>query len=269
MKTTRRSFLGTGLSTAMLIAFASVTIQAAEVREELHETYPLKSNGVIKLDNVNGDIRIVAWDRDEVKLDAIKTAKKQEHLDTVKIEVTANADQIQVRTKYPDDKRNTKQGKNNSTSVAYTLTVPKRAELKKISAVNGSIIIDGITGNIEAESVNGRVEASGAQGELDLSSVNGAISAKVDPSPKTNPAKLKSVNGRISLTLPADANADVEVESLNGEIQTDFNLALKKHWPIGRDLKGKLGSGDANIDIETVNGGVEIRQLKIKQNATR
>lgn len=267
MKTTRRSFFASGFSAAILITAANLAVHAAEVREELHATYPLTGNGRIQLDNVNGDIRIIAWDRDEVKLDAIKTAKKQEHLDAVKIEINANPDRLQIRTKYPNSSG--KKEKINSASVAYTLHIPKHAELKEIAAVNGSILIQGVAGDIEAKSVNGRVEASGVQGELDLSSVNGSISATVDSSPKTKPVKLKSVNGRAALTLPADANADVKAESLNGGIRTDFDLALKKNWPIGKDLKGKIGAGGSNIDIETVNGGIEIRRLKIEKNAAR
>src|SRR5688572_1579543 len=82
-----------------LAAFA-----AEEVREEFHQTYPLNKQGRVHLENVNGNVHILAWDREEIKVDAIQRAKKQEHLDEVKIEVEANADRIRIKTKYPDSK---------------------------------------------------------------------------------------------------------------------------------------------------------------------
>jgi len=93
-----------------LAAFA-----AQEVREEFHQTYPLSKEGRVHLENINGNVHIVTWDREEIKVDAIKHAKKQEHLDEVKIEVDAQADRIRITTKFPDSK--TKRNKINSTSV--------------------------------------------------------------------------------------------------------------------------------------------------------
>src|SRR3989441_371002 len=73
------------------VAGAHAVFAANEVREEFRQTYPLDKQGKVRLDNVNGNVRIVTWDREEIKVEAIKRAKKQEHLDDVKIEVEANA----------------------------------------------------------------------------------------------------------------------------------------------------------------------------------
>src|SRR5262245_42871383 len=86
----------------VLGAFA--VFAANEVREEFHQTYPLNKQGRVHLENVNGNVHIVTWDREEIKVDAVKHAKKQEHLDEVKIEVDAKADRIRIKTKYPDAK---------------------------------------------------------------------------------------------------------------------------------------------------------------------
>jgi len=42
-----------------LAAFA-----ADEVREEFHQTYPLNKQGKVHLENVNGNVHIVTWDRE-------------------------------------------------------------------------------------------------------------------------------------------------------------------------------------------------------------
>jgi len=40
--------------------------------EEFHQTYALASDGRVELENVDGAVHISTWDRDEVKVDAVK-----------------------------------------------------------------------------------------------------------------------------------------------------------------------------------------------------
>ncbi len=42
--------------------------------EEFHQTYPLSAEGRIERDNINGAVHISSWDRNEVKVDAVKYA---------------------------------------------------------------------------------------------------------------------------------------------------------------------------------------------------
>ena len=236
-----------------LAAFA-----AEEVCEEFHQTYPLNQQGRVQLENVNGNVHIATWDREEIKVDAIKHAKKQEHLDEVKIDVDTKADRIRIKTKYPDAKA--KRNKNNSTSVEYTLTVPRQSRLDQISTVNGGVEIENVSGDVEASSVNGNVTARGLTGDVALSTVNGAVKANFTEVKKA--VSLKSVNGGVSIALPPEANADVSAHTLNGGIQSDFSLQVKRHFPVGQNLDGKLGGGGPPIKMSSVNGGIHIDRAK-------
>ena len=56
---------------SLVTVFAALAAFAGqEVREEFHHSYPLSSQGRVHLENVNGNVRIVAWDREEIKVDA-------------------------------------------------------------------------------------------------------------------------------------------------------------------------------------------------------
>lgn len=254
MKSNRASkitlaLLATALHTQALAA-------ASEVRSEFHQTYPLAKNGTVRLDNVNGSIRILTWDRDEVKVDAVKRAKKQEHLDEVQIEVENQAGRIGIKTKYPEPK--SKRSQNSSVSVDYTLTVPKESHLGQINNVNGGVAIENVRGDIKARSVNGQVNASGLAGSVDLSTVNGAVKARFDAFAK--PALLKSVNGGLTVALPADTGAVVSAKTLHGNIESDFSIQAKKRFPLGQNLDGQLGSGGPSIELSSVNGGIQLRR---------
>jgi len=240
------------------VAGAQAVFAANEVREELRQTYPLDKQGKVRLDNVNGDVRIVTWDREEIKVDAIKRAKKQEHLDEVKIEVDAKADRIRIKTKYPDSK--SRRNKDNSVSVEYLLTVPKSSRLDGINTVNGGVEIEKVGGDVKASSVNGAVKADGLSGEVELSTVNGSLKANFAQLKKS--VSLKSVNGSVTVALPPETNARVSANTVSGGISSDFALQVKKHFPIGRNLDEKIGEGGPAIELSTVNGGIRIDRSK-------
>lgn len=229
----------------------------ADATEEFHQTYPLSADGRVKLENVSGHIAITGWDRDEVKLDAVKRANSQADLDAVKIEVDAGADRIAIHTKYPESKF---WKKNNSTSVDYTLRVPRRARLERIANVNGAISVADVAGDLQASTVNGGVDIAGAGGNVKASSVNGKVAAAFSAVAAGRSIALETVNGGVVVTLPADANAEVSASSVNGGVSSELPLTMKSGVSSKGTLKGTLGSGGARIKASAVNGGVKIRQ---------
>lgn len=232
----------------------------AEFTEELHESYPLAADGRLSLDEVNGTVRITAWDKNEVKLDAVKHGKNKEHFDAVKIEIDAKPGHIKVHTKYPDSKLWSWKRGDGSTSVDYTLSVPRGTRLDQISAVNGTVDIEGVRGSVHASTVNGTLKARGLAGETSLSSVNGRVSAGFDRFENVKSVSMSAVNGSLELNLPDDANADLTANTVNGGISGD--VPVKKNWPIGREINTQLGKGGAKIKLSTVNGGMSIHLAK-------
>ena len=96
----------------------------AQVSQEFHHTVSLPANGRVSLDNVNGNVEITGWDRNEVQIDAVKQARDQQRLDEARIEVETGSDSVKIRTQYPHNHTN-----NNPASVHYTLHVPQNARL--------------------------------------------------------------------------------------------------------------------------------------------
>jgi len=232
---------------------------AEEVREEFHQTYPLTAQGAVRLENINGSVKITTWDQASVKVDAVKHGKNQEDLNVVKIEVDSQPDQIGIKTKYPDSKSN--EGKNNSTGVDYILTVPRQSVLDKIRTVNGNVEIAQAAGKVSVNSVNGKVTAEGLSGEATLSTVNGAIKASLLE--VKNKVAFKTVNGSLTLGLPQNVNADVSAKTVNGAISSDFDLKAEKNGRTRQQkLDGKLGAGGPLITLATVNGAIHLERAK-------
>src|SRR6516162_3103786 len=84
-------------------ALVALCISAsAQVTEEFHRTVPLPSNGRVSLGNVNGNVTITGWERNEVQIDAVKKADSQQKLEEAKIEVESSSNSVDIRTKYPE-----------------------------------------------------------------------------------------------------------------------------------------------------------------------
>jgi DUF4097 and DUF4098 domain-containing protein YvlB len=123
------------------------------------------------------------------------------------------------------------------------------------------VTIDGVSGNIGASTVNGRLQVQGAAGDLKLSTVNGQVKAQLVALGREQSVSLDAVNGHLEATLPANANAEVTASTVNGGLSSEFpSLVVKKEFPLGRHLKGTLGSGGAHVKASTVNGGISFRQ---------
>src|SRR5215213_11310508 len=229
--------------------------------ERFEQTYPLNSNGRVRVDNVNGSVTIDTWDRNEVKLEAVKTADDKERLAEVEIKIDARKDYLSVETDYADDwRRNNNGGWKNygKLTVEYHLTVPKNAVLDDIQTVNGSVTITNSNNVTKASTVNGEVIATNLRGTAELETVNGTIEANFDQLQSSSRINLNTVNGRVNLTIPSDANATLKADSLNGVITNDFGLPVRKGKYVGRDLYGRLGSGEIKINLSSVNGALSI-----------
>jgi DUF4097 and DUF4098 domain-containing protein YvlB len=226
----------------------------AGVTEEFHHTYPLASNGRIELQNVNGAVHITAWDQNQVKVDAVKRAPDQERLKDIEIRVDAQNDSMSIETRYREE--NGSREHNNPGSVEYTLTVPRNARLDEIKLINGALEVAGVKGEVRASCINGRLSARELGGEAKLATINGELEAKFEQAVAR--VELSSVNGSIDLTLPSDAKASIEANTIHGAIDNNFGLHTNDHRWVGHDLRGELGGGGAEIKLHNVNGAIDI-----------
>lgn len=248
-----------GVLCALLISTQGhASDHSGQLSEEFHQTYTLSPNGSVDLENINGGVHISAWERNEVKVDAVKYAHTQQQLDEAKIEVNASGDHVSIRTEYPGHDHTFNHDGNDPASVEYTVTVPRGARLDEIKLVNGGLEIQGVEGKVRASCVNGRLSARGLSGSTRLSTVNGRLQADFLLLGSSS-VELSSVNGELELTLPSDSRANVEASTVSGGIENDFGLAVSKHQWVGHELRGELGGGGTEIKLSNVNGRIEIR----------
>jgi DUF4097 and DUF4098 domain-containing protein YvlB len=260
------TWLGASLGMFCALLFLAIGARGSDhsgsQTEEFHQTYTITADGRVELDNINGAVHISSWDRNEVKVDAVKYADTKERLDEAKIDITAGKDHISIRTKYADhDHTWTRFSRDNPAGVEYTLLVPRGARLDEIKLINGRLDMAGISGEVHASCINGRLEAHDLTGRTELSTVNGSLEATFERLSGQS-VDLNSVNGMVQLIIPSDANADIEADTVSGGIDNDFGLHVIHHSFVGHNLRGEIGSGNTHIKLANVNGQIEIRHAQ-------
>ncbi len=246
-----RSFIFAVALLASVSVFASVT-------EEETFSYTLDDGGRFSISNVNGSITITGGSGNTVEIVATKKAKNQKDLDEIEIETSYSASEIVVETELGDSDGWFSHG--SSGQVKYVITVPSGTMLDSVETVNGDVAISGVTGKVVAESVNGDLEIVGLEGDARLSTVNGGINAGFEKCEGEQSIKAETVNGRVTIVLPEDADVQVSADTLNGGINgRDFGLETDKGF-VGSDLNGNIGNGSARLNIDTVNGSIKIKK---------
>jgi DUF4097 and DUF4098 domain-containing protein YvlB len=246
----------------VFVAFGGpLSAKSVAASEKFQQTCPLSAGGTVSLRNINGNVKIMTWDKNEVKIEAVKYADDKKDLDKLKIEIEAGNDRVAIHTRYPEE-RDEHHG--HGYEVEYTLTIPKGANLDEVDIINGKIDISGVSGTVAASTVNGTIHADNLLGGCDLKSINGEVEAEFGAIAAETSAKLKSVNGAVVLSLPGNSNANVEASTTMGRISNEFGLRSSRendedsYVRMGDSVRGKLGKGGASVRLETVNGSIRI-----------
>ncbi|HEY1242861.1 MAG TPA: hypothetical protein VGF16_20005 [Bryobacteraceae bacterium] len=219
-------------------------------RQAFHRSYTLSPHGRIRIENRYGDVCITGWDRNEVRIEAIKSASDEGRLADADIIVDASSERLVVRTQYAGAESE------EPASVEYRITVPRTADLDEVRLTNGALSISGLTGGVKASSVNGNIKAERLAGRADLATVNGQVEAGFERLSASHPISLRSVNGKIVLSIPSGSGGQLIAQNRSGGIQTDLGSTAPRLT--GHHLETVLGTGGPQILLHNVNGGISI-----------
>jgi hypothetical protein len=219
----------------------------------------------IEIKAVNGDVRAVPSSSGDVEVSATKSGRRSNPAD-VRIEVVPHAGGVTICAVYPDvpgrepnrcapgteGRSNTR---DNDTSVHFDVRIPYGVGFVG-RTVNGEINAESLQGDAEAHTVNGSIRLS-TTGLAIAKTVNGSLNVTMGRADWPNGASFKTVNGGITLGLPGVFDADLQAETLNGSITSDFPIAI-----IGqvspRRLHGTIGNGGRTLNVSTVNGSIKL-----------
>jgi len=239
----------------VLILATAWAIPSYAISKDFNQTYPLKSDGSFELQNVNGTVDVQGWDRDEVEVRAVKTAKQRESdLDRVSIDVDAKPGAVSVLTHYP-------QNEGVEVVVEYKIRVPRAAHVEHLGTINGTLRIAGVDNIEDVHTVNGSIEVYDGGGNIHARTTNGNVRLEMAHFHEKSGASAETTNGSVLVAVPADTQADLEARCLNGNFFSELPITYQSSLR-PREIHGQLGRGGPAIRLHTVNGGIRLVILR-------
>jgi len=124
---------------------------------------------------------------------------------------------------------------------------------------NGDIDVRGAGGPVNAHSGNGRIEVTTSLGPVQATTGNGSIQVEMAALRGSENMSFRSGNGRVTVTLPADYNGELESSTGNGHLVSDFPLSVEGRLDRQR-VRATIGKGGPRLRITSGNGNLVLRK---------
>ena len=245
---------------------------------------PVPSGGTLSMYNVNGAMHFTSSSDGNVHVDAEKRVHSGGDATTVHYAVLRDGDNLVICAMWRDDAtcdtrgvhggRNRDRGgdrrrdvtaefsiqvpagvKVNSNTVNGDLSVERITSSVRAETVNGTVRVTQVSGDVRARTVNGDVKVDTRSGTVSAETVNGTIEATVG-SGGAGDMRFRTVNGDISINAPSPLNADVDLNVMNGSIDSKYPLNFDRRR---KHADGTVGSGGRQLSASTVNGSITLR----------
>lgn len=228
-----------------------------EWKAQVKHTWPAAGIDELNLDTVRGRVRIVGVAGDEISMTARIHGSGPRGKNDSPLKIERSGGILSISEKGSGLRRFGwfRVGRGGARGVQYELRVPTRLKVE-ITTVSGSINSSGIEGKTSLRTVNGAIQATTRQAEIKGSTVNGSIKANFLE--RFQGAQFKTVNGSITVTVPADSSIACDVVQVNGNFHSDLPVALRSVSRGGTNAE--VGSGEFPLQVSTVNGSVRLKQ---------
>jgi hypothetical protein len=252
-----------------LLLLPHLLLYASTAEETFKKRIPFRDGGYLELNNSNGSVEVKSWDNTEVEIVAHKRVRAgsrtqaEELMSELKIEVTQSADKIIVETIAPHDLR---AGggffdwlfgwDHHSFSVEYEIKVPKSIDLN-INTTNGKIYCQQVKGRLRLNATNGKITAREIEGLVRSKTTNGSLDIELLTVPPNGEINFSTTNGSITLRLPENYSAEVDLKTTNGHIACDFPYKAERSWSRNH-VWGVIGEGAGNLYCHTTNGSIKL-----------
>jgi DUF4097 and DUF4098 domain-containing protein YvlB len=132
-----------------------------------------------------------------------------------------------------------------------------------VQSSDGSVDLRNIAGTLDAHTSDGNLNVSGKLDSLNIHTSDGSLTLELaNGTTLKGDSTLRSSDGSITVRLPKDLSANLDISSSDGKIDSNLPLTLDGfHGGSGNSIKGKLNAGGALFTIHISDGSVHLTSL--------
>jgi DUF4097 and DUF4098 domain-containing protein YvlB len=255
---------------ALLLACTAIAQNSAETANPFHWSGTVAAGKTLAIKNVSGDVTVDAASGSQVEVTASKHGNEANR---VRIQVVPSSEGVAICAIFPSGDGGAastcepgtqwnvhRNGGGDHTRVDFTVHIPRDVRLL-VRDVNGGVKATGLGEVADLTTVNGSVDVSTEQW-AHLSTVNGSVNGRFGRADWSEPLNISTVNGDITLDVPAGFTADVDFHTVNGSLETDLPLTIQSssgHYG-PKHITGTIGGGGRELRLHTVNGSVNLHK---------
>ncbi len=238
--------------------------------QDFQKTYRIGANDTVSIRNVSGDVKVTGYDGDAVSVVAYKEGRDREF---VRVEDTSTANRVELRARYSEERRNT------DASIRFEVRVPRGVAYNfnpvstasgnieasditgniRFSTASGNVTLKGASGSINATTASGNVRIEEARGSVNASTASGNVEAEITRLDGATNMSFSAASGNVRVRLPSNANADVEMSTSSGTLETEFPLEIEdSQYTSGKRARGRLGNGSRRVRLSSASGDVRL-----------
>jgi hypothetical protein len=162
-------------------------------------------------------------------------------------------------------------------TISFDIEVPARTNLKLKTVNGGDILVENVEGDLDVSNVNGAITLNSVAGSVMAGTTNGSVRATLTRVTDQKEMAFTSLNGAVDVTLPSTTKANLRMRSDNGDIYSDFDVALASSAPTVQETRGSDGryrirrsravvgainGGGPEFELRTFNSNVYVRRGK-------
>jgi len=239
--------------------------------DEWSKTYSLSGKPDLRIETSDANIRVTTWDQNTIEAKVITTHYKIGE-NGIRIEEHQNGDSVEIDVRFPHHNFTVEWGQHR---VDVIVQIPREGKVNlrtgdgkiemngfkgemDLHSGDGSETLENIDGRLRAATGDGHIRASGRFDELDLKTGDGHLDVRAGAgSSLAGGWRLETGDGNVSLEVPGDMAATVDLHTSDGHIDLDMPVTTEGKMREG-EVHGKLNGGGSSLMIRTGDGSIHL-----------
>ena len=254
----------------LVMALCAAAVLPASA-DEWSKSYTINGKPDLRVETSDANIRVTTGDQNTIEAKVV-TSRYKIGEGGIKVEEHQNGNAVEIAVKFPH--HNVEWG---SHRVDIVIQMPREGNINlqtgdgrievaglkgamELHTGDGSESLDNVDGKLHAVTGDGHIEANGRFDELTLKTGDGHVDVRAgNGSSMAGEWRLETGDGSVSLEVPGNLAADVDLHTSDGHI--DLDLPVTTEGKIRQnEIHGKMNGGGSQLSIRTGDGSIHLRK---------
>ena len=258
-----------------VVAFGLAVASFARA-DEWSKTYTITGKADLRVETSDANIHVDTWDQNTIEARVISQHYKIGERG-LRVEEHQSGDSVELFVHFPTEVHvftfnvhgnrvdieihMPRQGRVNLRTGDGAIRLANLKGEMELQTGDGHQEIDAVDGKLRARAGDGHITATGRFDVLELGTGDGHIEARaLNGSMMTSSWSVHTGDGSVTLDLPANFAADLDLHTSDGHITADIPVAVEGR--LGeRNIHGKINGGGNLLTVHTGDGSIRLQKL--------